>query len=154
MAEVVEVKVPDIGDFDEVPVIEILVEAGQEVGEEDPLITLESDKATMDVPAPAAGVVDDLKVSVGDKVSEGTLILTLTPSSGNGAAPDAEAAPEPEVEPESEPAPDGGPAELRAGRPERPPEGNSWSRPSVSTRIVSHSSRKWRRASPRPTRMP
>jgi pyruvate dehydrogenase E2 component (dihydrolipoamide acetyltransferase) len=88
MAEVMEVKVPDIGDFDEVPVIEVLVEAGQEVSEEDPLITLESDKATMDVPAPAGGVVSELKVSVGDKVSEGTLILTLESGSSNGDAPE------------------------------------------------------------------
>ena len=72
-----EVKVPDIGDFDEVPIIEILVEPGQQVEEEDPLITLESEKATMDVPSPAAGTVGELLVSVGDKVSEGTPILTL-----------------------------------------------------------------------------
>jgi dihydrolipoamide dehydrogenase len=80
-----EVKVPDIGDFTEVPVIEVLVSAGDEVAEEDPLITLESDKATMDVPAPAAGKVTELKVSVGDKVSEGTVILVM--DSADGAAP-------------------------------------------------------------------
>src|SRR4051794_3961342 len=72
-----EVKVPDIGDFDDVPVIEILVEPGQEVQAEDPLITLESDKANMDVPAPEAGTVGELLVKVGDKVSKGTPILTL-----------------------------------------------------------------------------
>jgi dihydrolipoamide dehydrogenase len=72
-----EVKVPDIGDFDDVPVIEILVSVGDEVAEEDPLVTLESDKATMDVPAPFAGVVSGLSVSVGDRVSEGSLLLTL-----------------------------------------------------------------------------
>src|SRR5215470_7862614 len=92
-----EVKVPDIGDFTDVPVIEVLVSAGDEVAEEDPLITLESDKATMDVPAPAAGKVTELKVSVGDKVSEGTVILVM--DSADGAAP-AEAAPAPA---ESEP---------------------------------------------------
>src|SRR4051812_41691903 len=80
-----EVKVPDIGDFTDVPVIEVLVSAGDEVAEEDPLVTLESDKATMDVPAPAAGKVTELKVSVGDKVSEGTVIMVL--DSADGAAP-------------------------------------------------------------------
>jgi dihydrolipoamide dehydrogenase len=108
----VDVKVPDIGDFDEVPVIEILVEPGQEVSEEDPLITLESDKATMDVPAPQAGTVEELLVSVGDKVSEGTPILRL--SGGDGAGPDeaqpqqdAEEAAEPKAEAEASP-PSGG----------------------------------------------
>src|SRR4051794_41625375 len=82
-----EVRVPDIGDFTDVPVIEILVEVGQEVAEEDPLVTLESDKATMDVPAPAAGVVRELLVKLGDKVSEGTAILSLEPAAGNGGPP-------------------------------------------------------------------
>src|SRR3954471_11843880 len=85
-----EVKVPDIGDFTDVPVIEIHVAAGQEVAEEDPLVTLESDKATMDVPAPAAGVVRELKVSIGDKVSEGTSILVLDPASTDGGPPPSE----------------------------------------------------------------
>jgi dihydrolipoamide dehydrogenase len=74
---VIEVKVPDIGDFGEVPIIEVLVAAGDEVAVEDPLVTLESDKATMDVPAPFAGTVKELKAKVGDKVTEGTLLLTL-----------------------------------------------------------------------------
>jgi pyruvate dehydrogenase E2 component (dihydrolipoamide acetyltransferase) len=81
-----EVTVPDIGDFVDVPVIEILVEAGQHVAEEDPLVVLESDKATMEVPAPFAGVVSELKVAVGDKVSEGTTLLTLDVAGGNGAS--------------------------------------------------------------------
>ena len=80
-----EVTVPDIGDFGEVPVIEILVSVGDEVAAEDPLITLESDKATMDVPAPAAGTVEKLSVSIGDKVAQGSVILTL---SSNGGGPD------------------------------------------------------------------
>ena len=84
-----EVKVPDIGDFDSVPVIEILVSVGDEVSVEDPLVTLESDKATMDVPAPAAGTVENLSVAVGDSVSEGSLLLTL--SSSNGAQAPQEA---------------------------------------------------------------
>jgi dihydrolipoamide dehydrogenase len=81
-----DVLVPDIGDFADVPVIEVLVEVGQEVAAEDPLITLESDKATMEVPSPAAGVVTELKVALGDKVSEGTAILTLEPKA-TGAVP-------------------------------------------------------------------
>ncbi|HTP99594.1 MAG TPA: dihydrolipoyllysine-residue acetyltransferase [Casimicrobiaceae bacterium] len=76
----VEVRVPDIGDFKDVPVIEVLVKAGDAVAPEDPLVTLESDKATMDVPAPAAGVVKDVKVKAGDKVSEGSLVLVLEAS--------------------------------------------------------------------------
>ena len=85
-----EVRVPDIGDFDDVPVIEILVSVGDSVEVEDPLVTLESDKATMDVPAPFAGVVSEMSVSVGDRVSEGSLLLTLdgasSSSSDGGAA--------------------------------------------------------------------
>jgi dihydrolipoamide dehydrogenase len=77
MASVIEIKVPDIGDFKNIPVIEVLVKPGDAVRKEDPLITLESDKATMDVPAPQAGVVKELRVKTGDKVSEGSLILTL-----------------------------------------------------------------------------
>ena len=77
MAEVKEVRVPDIGDFADVPVIEVLVAPGDTVAPEDPLVTLESDKATMDVPAPSAGVVRELRVKLGDKVSEGSVILTL-----------------------------------------------------------------------------
>src|SRR5262245_63856266 len=77
MANLIDVKIPDIGDFQDVPIIEVLVKAGDRVKTEDPLITLESDKATMDVPSPVDGVVKELKVKVGDKVSEGSLILTV-----------------------------------------------------------------------------
>ena len=72
-----EVKVPDIGDFSDVPIIEILVSVGDEVAPEDPLVTLESDKATMDVPAPVDGVVKQLAVQVGDRVSEGSVLMTF-----------------------------------------------------------------------------
>jgi dihydrolipoamide dehydrogenase len=85
----IEVKVPDIGDFKDVPVIEVFVKAGDAVKAEDSLVTLESDKATMDVPAPSAGTVKELKVKVGDKVSEGSVILTLE----SAAAPVAGARP-------------------------------------------------------------
>src|SRR6516165_8978077 len=75
MASLIDVKVPDIGDFKDVPIIEVLVHPGERVKTEDPLITLESDKASMDVPSPVDGVVKELRVRVGDKVSEGALIL-------------------------------------------------------------------------------
>ncbi|KRR21623.1 dihydrolipoamide acetyltransferase [Bradyrhizobium lablabi] len=82
-AGVAEVRVPDIGDFKDVPVIEIFVKPGDSVKAEDPLIALESDKATMEVPAPLAGVVRQIKVKTGDKVSEGSIILSLA----TGASP-------------------------------------------------------------------
>jgi dihydrolipoamide dehydrogenase len=88
-ATLTKVEVPDIGDFDDVPVIEILVSVGDEVSVEDPLVTLESDKATMDVPAPFAGVVSELSVSVGDRVSEGSLLLKVDGASPDGAAASA-----------------------------------------------------------------
>jgi len=88
----IEVKVPDIGDFKDVPVIEILVKPGEAIKTEQALVTLESDKATMDVPSPAAGTVKEVKVKLGDKVSEGSLLLTLT-TGVSGAAPAAPAAP-------------------------------------------------------------
>jgi pyruvate dehydrogenase E2 component (dihydrolipoamide acetyltransferase) len=87
--EVMDVVVPDIGDFEEVPVIEILVAAGDKVAVDDPLLTLESDKATMDVPAPFAGVVKELNAEVGDKVSQGTLLLRLEIAADGDGAPDA-----------------------------------------------------------------
>jgi dihydrolipoamide dehydrogenase len=90
MSSIVEIKVPDIGDFKNVPVIEVLVKPGDAVEKEDPLITLESDKATMDVPAPQAGVVKNIKVRTGDKVSEGSVILTL--EARDAAAPPGPAA--------------------------------------------------------------
>ncbi len=77
---VIAVEVPDIGDFDDVPVIEILVSVGDTVAVDDPMITLESDKATMDVPAPFAGVVREIHVAVGDRVSQGGLLLTIEPT--------------------------------------------------------------------------
>ena len=70
----IDVKVPDIGDFKDVPVIEIQVKPGDEIKAEDPIVTLESDKATMDVPAPAGGRVAEVLVKVGDRVSQGSPI--------------------------------------------------------------------------------
>jgi dihydrolipoyl dehydrogenase len=83
-----EIQVPDIGDFSDVPVIEIHVAAGDTVAAEDPLVTLESDKATLDVPAPVAGTVTELRIAVGDAVSEGTVIMVIDVE-GGGAAPAA-----------------------------------------------------------------
>ncbi len=124
------VEVPDIGDFEDVPIIEILVSAGDKVAVEDPLVTLESDKATMDVPAPVAGVVKEIVVNIGDRVSQGTPLMTLEgegEGSSNGGepapagaareetpaegAPDEEAAPAPaqaQAPPEEAPTSDGG----------------------------------------------
>jgi dihydrolipoamide dehydrogenase len=86
--ETIEVRVPDIGDFKDVPVIEVFVKPGDVIEPESPLVSLESDKATMDVPSPATGTVKDVKVKLGDKVSEGTLLLTLATGVA-GAAPAA-----------------------------------------------------------------
>lgn len=77
MTQLIEIKIPDIGDFTDVPVIELLVKPGDTVEKETSLITLETDKATMEIPAPQAGVVKELKVKIGDKVSEGTVIAVL-----------------------------------------------------------------------------
>jgi len=94
MSNTIEIKVPDIGDFEDVPVIEVLVSEGDEVSEEQSLITLESDKATMEVPSPAAGRVIELKVSLDDTVSEGDVVAVIEAS---------EPASEDEEEPRSEP---------------------------------------------------
>ena len=77
MAETKQVLVPDIGDFKDVPVIELLVKLGDTVRMEDPLISLESDKATIEVPSPLDGVIKEISVKLGDKVSQGSLILTV-----------------------------------------------------------------------------
>lgn len=97
---VIEVTVPDIGDASDVDVIELLVKAGDSVEAEDGLITLETDKATMDVPSPKAGVVKELKINVGDKVSQGSLVLLLETSDGGTASDESAAAPAPESEAE------------------------------------------------------
>ncbi|MBI2969449.1 MAG: dihydrolipoyllysine-residue acetyltransferase, partial [Gammaproteobacteria bacterium] len=103
MSREFDVKVPNIGDFEGVEIIELLVKPGDVVKVEDPLITLESDKATMDIPSPAAGRVKELKVKVGDKVSEGALILTLDEAEAAKPAPGepkkSAAAPAPEIPP-------------------------------------------------------
>ena len=116
MTELTEVRVPDIGDFSDVPVIEVLVEVGDRIRPEDPLVTLESDKATMDVPAPAAGVVRDLAVAVGDNVSEGSVLLRIEAEGvEGGAAGGGDSAPaEPEAAEPAEAAGDAAVAEPPA----------------------------------------
>ncbi|HEY6523754.1 MAG TPA: biotin/lipoyl-containing protein, partial [Solirubrobacteraceae bacterium] len=84
-ATLTKVEVPDIGDFDDVPVIEILVSVGDSVAVEDPLVTLESDKATMDVPAPLAGVVREISVSVGDRVAQGSVLMSVESADGGSS---------------------------------------------------------------------
>jgi pyruvate/2-oxoglutarate dehydrogenase complex dihydrolipoamide acyltransferase (E2) component len=94
MADTIDVRVPDIGDFKDVPVIEVLVKPGDAVKKNDSIVTLESDKASMEVPSPVDGTVQDVKVKIGDKVSEGSVILTLasvgapaeTPRPGSAAS--------------------------------------------------------------------
>src|SRR5258705_12640580 len=85
-----EIEVPDIGDFSDIPVIEIHVAAGDTVAAEDPLVTLESDKATLDIPAPVAGTVTELRVTLGDTVSAGSVIMVID-AEGGDAAPAASA---------------------------------------------------------------
>jgi dihydrolipoamide dehydrogenase len=112
-----EIRLPDIGDFKDVPVIEIHMKPGQTVAKEEVLLTLESDKATLDVPAPEAGVIGEVKVKIGDKVSEGSLLATFA---GEAAAPapaaaKAEAAPSaPAPQPEKAPTPTSAPSTLAA----------------------------------------
>jgi pyruvate dehydrogenase E2 component (dihydrolipoamide acetyltransferase) len=150
--DVVSVEVPDIGDFEDVPVIEILVSPGDTVETDDPLLTLESDKATMDVPAPFAGTIKDIQVGVGDRVSQGRVLLTMeqagsaagqseaSAAASDGAAteaqaPDAvqsavEAEEESAPEADSEPAPEAAPAEEPAPAPDES-NGAVYASPSV-----------------------
>jgi pyruvate dehydrogenase E2 component (dihydrolipoamide acetyltransferase) len=122
MSSVVEVKVPDIGDFKEVEIIDVLVKPGDSVKPEDPLITLESDKASIDIPSPGAGVIKALKVKKGDRVSEGDPIADMEADGSSAAeappragkekpAPDSGAQPEAKEEPAARP---------QAPKPEKP----------------------------------
>src|ERR1700691_5702967 len=95
MASTTQVLVPDIGGVKDVDVIDVLVKAGEEIDKETPMITIETEKAAMDVPAPAAGRIAELKVKKGDKVSEGSLILLLESTAPSTAEPDKPAAPRP-----------------------------------------------------------
>src|SRR5215831_2368361 len=113
-----EISVPDIGDFKDVDVIEVLVKAGDSVQAEQSLITVESDKATMEIPSPAAGVVKELRVKTGDKVSKGSPILLLD-ADGGSASPAPKKAQEPAAAPA--PAPAAAPAPAPAAPRPSPP---------------------------------
>ena len=89
MSQIIEIKVPDIGDYKDVPVIEVLVKAGDKIEKEQSIVVLESDKATMDVPSSHAGIVKEVKVKVGDNLSEGSLVITLEEGTASALSPAA-----------------------------------------------------------------
>ena len=99
MSQIIEVLVPDIGNFDSVDVIEVLVKAGDVIAKENSLVTVESDKASMDIPSPQAGVVKEVKVKVGDKIAKGSLILLMEAETSASAPKSIEEAPTQEVAP-------------------------------------------------------
>ena len=101
MAEIKDILVPDIGDFDGVEVIEIMVAAGDSISIEDPIVSLESDKAAMEIPSPVAGTVKEIKINMGDKVSQGDLLITMEVSADAAAEAPAETAKATEVTPEA-----------------------------------------------------
>jgi dihydrolipoamide dehydrogenase len=114
MANTIEIKVPDIGGHDNVPVIEVLVKVGDKVEKEQSLITLESDKATMEIPSSAAGVIKEFKLKVGDEVSEGAVIAVLEVTDGAAAATEEAPKAAPAPAPASQPAPSPAPAAAKA----------------------------------------
>jgi pyruvate dehydrogenase E2 component (dihydrolipoamide acetyltransferase) len=131
--ETIEVRVPNIGDFADVPVIEVLVKPGDVIAVEDPLVTLESEKATMEVPSPVAGTVASVAVHVGDKVSEGVMLLALAPAGAEAAA----AAPPPEVAP---PPPEAAPPPPEVAPPEAAAPKSAPPSPPVAGNGVVHAS--------------
>lgn len=110
----IELKVPDIGDFKDIPVIEVLVKPGDAVKKNDSLITLESEKAALEVPATADGVLKDVRVKVGDKLSQGSIIATLEPAQAEAAPAPAPQAESPKPAPEPAPSSNGGSAKTPA----------------------------------------
>ncbi|HET8551767.1 MAG TPA: dihydrolipoyllysine-residue acetyltransferase [Gammaproteobacteria bacterium] len=128
MAETKEVKVPDIGDFEKVDVIDVMVGEGDSIDKETPLITLETDKAAMDVPSPFAGKIKSLKISTGDKVSQGDVIATVeveaAEAKGEGAEPEAEEAPakEEKAEPKQDQAKQKPEEKKQEPKPAAPPQ--------------------------------
>ena len=155
MAGVTEIRVPDIGDFSDVPVIEVLVGVGDRIRPEDPLVTLESDKATMDVPSPIAGTVVDIALSVGDLVSEGGLILTMesaesadSSESADSATPMPVLAPTPPVDPAARATDTSAPTGASAPDPRAPqgrPSPTAALAPEPDPRAVSHATPAMRR---------
>src|SRR5450755_346387 len=113
MAHTIELTVPDLGGFEDVPIIEVLVASGDRIGKDAPLVTLESDKATMEVPASAAGVVRDVKVKIGDRVSTGSVLANVAAAAGAVAPAAAGGANEAaEIAPPESASPGGGTADL------------------------------------------
>ena len=155
MAGVTEIRVPDIGDFSDVPVIEVLVGVGDRIRPEDPLVTLESDKATMDVPSPMTGTVVDVALSVGDLVSEGGLILTMesvesveSSESADSATPMPVPAPTPPVDPAARATDTSAPTGASAPDPRAPqgrPSPTASLAPELAPRPVSHATPAMRR---------
>ena len=92
MSQIIEIKVPDIGDYKDVPVIEVLVKAGDKIDKEQSIVVLESDKATMDVPSSHSGIVKEVKVKIGDNLSEGSVVITLEEGAASAAPAPAPAA--------------------------------------------------------------
>ena len=122
MAELLTIKLPNVGDFDEIEVIEVLITVGDEIALEDSIIVLESDKATMEIPSPYAGKVDSIMVKVGDRIAEGAEIAKLQAAPTSEAAkPDKSDAPETESKPEPESVPASKPEEPESSAPTPPP---------------------------------
>ncbi len=130
MAEIKDIPVPDIGDFDGVEVIEILVAAGDSINIEDPIVSLESDKAAMEIPSPFAGTVKEIKVNMGDKVSKGDLLVTMevsaeaveeTPSETTEVSPDTQSEAAASAPAPAEPAPATAPPATKAASPRPSP---------------------------------
>lgn len=136
MTSVKEVVVPDIGDFKDVDVIEVLVSPGDQIKVEDPLITLETDKATMDVPSPYAGVVKEVKIKVGDKVSQGVAVALLE---ADESVSEAESAAQPQAaanEPEASAVAEGPAAEAPVPRADAPTPPAPAAAPSTAARLT------------------
>jgi len=129
MAEMKDILVPDIGDFDGVEVIEIMVAAGDSINVEDPIVSLESDKAAMEIPSPFAGIVKEIKVNLGDSVSEGALLITIETSEGSTAEEST-----PTKEPESTATEAGAGAAAPAPTP-APPVASPRPSPTASIRV-------------------
>ena len=127
MSQLIDIKVPDIGDYKDVPVIEVLVKVGDQIEKEQSIVVLESDKATMDVPSSHSGIVKEVKVKVGDAISEGAIVLILEGAESSVAAPVAAQAPSnsgpAKVEVDQAPAPKVEPPSVRAPAP--PPVSNT-----------------------------
>ena len=136
MAEIKDILVPDIGDFDGVEVIEILVAAGDQIAVEDPIVSLESDKAAMEIPSPYAGTVKAVKIKLGDKVSQGSLLITIeTTEASSAATQDSPAEKEADKEPAAEAAATSAPAAKPASAPAAKPAPAAAPRPSPTASI-------------------